>query len=92
MAQLGNLTITAKVLLQVPGGEPVEVGTLEIPVEVSAGTPSPVLSGRVPVSAVVPASRCGCTIPRCVEAGEHVPFCRCVLPTGHEGPHASKEV
>ncbi|UXE05352.1 hypothetical protein SEA_RENNA12_1 [Arthrobacter phage Renna12] len=45
LAILGEMKIKAKVLLQLEGGEPVEVGEIEIPVNVTAGPRPPVTRG-----------------------------------------------
>lgn len=35
--------------------------------------------------------RCYVPVPRCLEAAQHEPSCRCALPKGHLGSHLSQE-
>ncbi|AYN57650.1 hypothetical protein PBI_DAOB_1 [Arthrobacter phage Daob] len=49
MAKLGGLTITGKVFVQIGDGELVEVGEVEIPVEVSAGPRPPVTRSQLDI-------------------------------------------
>jgi hypothetical protein len=36
-----------------------------------------------------PVVECGEYVPRCLEAGQHAPTCRCRRPIGHDGVHSS---
>lgn len=83
--EIADATATLKKLERIADGA-------ELAAElVAASDLQPTTSGTIPPAAGLErAAVCTYTIPRCEKAGQHQPTCRCVLPAGHEGDHASE--